>query len=350
MLKKLALAGLALLVIALITVFALQAPNDWSVDQFLRTPDVQFETLEDYPFAPNYTQVSGYRMHYVDEGPRDGAVVLLLHGQPSWSYLYRHMITPLAAAGFRVIAPDLVGFGKSDKPLSESAHSYQMHVDLMAEFVATLDLRDTTLFAQDWGGLIGLRVVARESHRFARIMLANSGLPAASGLRGWLGYPLFRAAVWREGSPESPSGEDDEAARFTKWVAWARTTEQFDFAGLVQSATQRKLTDSELAGYAAPFPDASHQAAVRIFPYLVASQLRKNQLIMDTFYRNWDKPFLTAFADSDPVTQGGEQVWIDQVPGAEGQDHRKVVGAGHFLQEDQPAELVARLVAFIRAS
>lgn len=347
MLKWLGYGLLAGLVVLTIAIFALQSSEQWSVDEFKRTPDARFADLDDYPFAPHYTQVSGYRMHYVDEGPADGKLILLLHGQPSWSYLYRHMITPLAAAGYRVIAPDLVGFGKSDKPLTEAAHSYQMHVDLMTEFVVGLNIEQASLFAQDWGGLIGLRVVAREPDRFDRIMLANTGLPAAGGIGGWLGYPLFRAAVWAEGTPESLQGAPGEAPSFTRWVAWARTATDFDFSLLFQSATERELTATELAGYAAPFPDASYQAAVRIFPYLVASQLIKNQEVMDDFYANWEKPLLTAFADSDPVSSGGEQVWIDGVPGAAGQDHRPVIKAGHFLQEDQPEDLVARLIAFV---
>ena len=225
-----------------------------------------------------------------------------------------------------------------------------MHIDLMTEFVVRLDLTDATLFGQDWGGLIGLRVVALESDRFSRIMLSNTGLPAATGVGGWLGFPLFRAAVWREGSPDSPGAGGDEEFRFTKWVAWALTTPNFDFASLFQASTQRSLSETELAGYAAPFPDANLQAAVRIFPYLVASQLRQNQAVMDDFYAQWNKPLLTAFGDSDPVTKGGEQVWIDRVPGAEGQPHAQVDNAGHFIQEDMPAELVERLVAFIKSS
>jgi len=321
--------------------------HEWAVAEVVRTPDARFSLLADYPFAPNYRSIRGYRIHYVDEGPRDGEVVLLMHGQPSWSYLYRHMIPPLVEAGFRVVAPDLVGFGKSDKPLESSAHSYQMHIDVMAEFVRDLNLQSATLFAQDWGGLIGLRVVAEEPDRFARIMLSNTGLPAASGLQGWLGYPLFKWSVWREGQVEDLAGISGGSS-FTRWVAYALTASDFDFQSLFQGATHRTLNAVELDGYAAPFPDQTYQAAVRIFPYLVPSQLRSNARVMENTFEQWNKPFLTAFGDADPVTAGGEKVWQTRVPGAANLDHSTVQNGAHFIQEDQPTELVARLVRFVR--
>ncbi len=345
---RLILGLLIILVIAaVLAVLALQAPTAWQPGEVLRTPEERFVDLPDYPFAPHYADVRGYRVHYVDEGPRDGAPILLLHGQPSWSYLYRHMIPPLTAAGFRVIAPDLVGFGKSDKPIRQSDHSYQMHIDVMADLVRRLDLQGATFFGQDWGGLIGLRVVAAEPDRFARIVLSNTGLPAADGLRGWIGYPLFRFAVWREGTPETVA-EDGEDFRFTRWVAWAKTVDAFDYAGLFQGSTQRDLSAEEQAAYAAPFPDETYQSGPRIFPYLVPSQLRQNAQIMQTVFAKWDKPLLTAFSDGDPVTAGGDKIWQESVPGAQGQPHRTIRNAGHFVQEDQPEELVETLISFIR--
>lgn len=323
-------------------IFGLQAPTDWQTGEAVRTPDARFENLPDYPFEPNYADVSGYRVHYVDEGPRDGPVVLLLHGQPSWSFLYRHMIPPLASAGYRVIAPDLVGFGKSDKPLRQSDHNYQMHIDLMTDLVRQLDLRDVTFFGQDWGGLIGLRVVAEDPTRFSAIMLSNTGLPAAGGLRGWIGYPLFRLAVWREGTPTLEDLQKEFG--FARWVAYARTTPDFDFAGLFQNATSRTLSDDELMAYAAPFPDESYMAAPHIFPYMVPSQLRQNETAMRSVFAKWDKPLLTAFGDSDPVSAGGEKVWQQTAPGAAGQPHTLIKGAAHFIQEDEPEELVRLLI------
>ena len=351
--KKLALyvGGIfvALLLGLALVVFATGREQlDWEVSEVVRTPDARFANLVDYPFAPHYEDVLGYRIHYVDEGPRDGQVILLLHGQPSWSYLYRHMIPPLVEAGFRVIAPDLVGFGKSDKPTDSNAHSYQMHIDVMGQFVAELDLQAATLFAQDWGGLIGLRVVASAPERFARVMITNTGLPAASGVQGWLGYPLFKFAVWREGEVNDLGGAGGGAS-FTRWVAYALTAGDFDFHGLFQRATHRSLSSEELAGYAAPFPDQTYQAAVRVFPYLVPSQLRSNARVMEDVFEHWDKPFLTAFGDADPVTAGGEQVWINRVPGAAQQDHARIEDGAHFIQEDQPQELVQRLIRFVNA-
>ena len=338
--------GFAVLLLSLVgLVVALQATTSWSTAETIRTPDARFANLADYPFAPNSVDVEGYRIHYVDAGPRDGDLILLMHGQPSWSYLYRHMIPLLTAEGYRVIAPDLVGFGKSDKPLNQSDHSYQMHVDVMTAFARQLDVQDVTLFAQDWGGLIGLRMVAEDSDRYTRIMISNTGLPAAGGLRGWIGYPMIRWQVWREGKPDSIS--DGGEFRFTRWIAWAMHSDNFDLPTLFQGATTRTLSDGELAGYAAPFPNEDYKAAIRVFPYLVPSQLRQTQKVMDEFYAKWDKPFLTAFGDSDAVTAGGEKVWQDTVPGAADQPHTIIKDGNHFIQEDKPEELVGLLVAFI---
>jgi haloalkane dehalogenase len=331
---------------ALAAVASLQASSEWEPGEVVRTPEERFADLPDYPFAARYVEVSGYRIHYLDEGPEGGPTVWLLHGQPSWSYLYRHMIPPLAAAGYRVVVPDLVGFGKSDKPTRQSDYTYQMHVDVMTAFVRALDLRDVTFFGQDWGGLIGLRVIAEEPDRFARIMLSNTGLPAAGGIAGWLGYPLFRLAVWLEGEVDELRPEDGEFS-FTRWVAWARTTHDFDMRNLFQFATARELSAAELAGYAAPFPDESHLAGARSFPYLVPSQLRENDRVMRKVYERWSRPLLTAFGDSDPVTAGRDVSWQQRVPGAADQPHVTVENARHFIQEDRPERLVELLIAFI---
>jgi len=345
MLRIVAKGLIVLVIIAAGGIFALQAPSSWSVGEVIRTPDDRFANLPDYPFEPNYIESLGYRVHYIDEGPKDGEVILLMHGQPSWSYLYRHMIPPLAENGYRVIVPDLVGFGKSDKPLEQSDHTYQMHVDVMTTFLRDLELQSVTLFAQDWGGLIGLRMVAEEPERFARIMLSNTGLPAASGVAGWMGYPLFRIAVWREGEPDSFA--DDDGFEFTRWVAWARSVPNFDYDALFQSGTTRELSPEELAGYTAPFPDEAYQAAPRVFPYMLPSQLRQNGKAMREVFANWDKPFLTAFSDSDPVTAGLDAIWLDTVPGSANQPHTTIKDGAHFVQEDQPEDLVQLLIQFI---
>lgn len=335
-----------LLIVAGIAIFALQGKTSWRVGEVSRTPDARFDNLPDYNFAPHYAETLGYRIHYLDEGPREGKVVLLMHGQPSWSYLYRHMIPLLSSAGYRVIAPDLVGFGKSDKPLKQSDYSYQMHLDVMTAFVKDLGIEDVTLFAQDWGGLLGLRMVPEAPDTYARVMISNTGLPAAKGVAGWVGYPLFRLAVWREGKIETLGlGGDDFS--FAKWVAFSRTTTNFDMTALFQTATHRELSAEELAGYAAPFVDETHLAGARAFPYLVPSQLRQNQRALDEFWAKWDKPFLTAFGDKDPVTAGGEKVWQRTVPGAKDQKHIIVNDGAHFIQEDRPEELVRLLIGFI---
>ncbi len=315
-----------------------QAPTRWQANKTKKTPEDRFANLPDFPFAPNYKEVLGYQAHYLDEGPKSGPAVLLLHGQPSWSFLYRKMIPPLTKAGFRVIVPDLIGFGKSDKPLQTADHNYQMHIDTMTELVKQLDLKNAVFFGQDWGGLIGLRVVANEPDRFSSIVLSNTGLPFADGLKGWLGYPLFKLAVWREGKPDTVVGKN--GFRFTRWVAWAATTPHFDLNTLFQNATSSQLSDAELAAYNAPFPDESYMSAIRKFPSMVPSQLRQNAAVMRYVFEHWQKPFITAFSDSDPVTKGMDSVWQRKVPGAKGQPHRVIAGGNHFIQEDNPMELV----------
>jgi len=348
MLKTSLIIVLFVLVAAVSAVLLMQSSSEWSPGDVVRTPDSRFENLPDYPFEANYVDVQGYRIHYVDQGPKEGETVLLLHGQPSWSYLYRHMIPLLAAKGYRVIAPDNVGFGKSDKPVAQSSHSYQMHVDVMSGFVDAIDLNDATLFAQDWGGLIGLRVVEQRPNRFARIMLSNTTLPAMGGIKGWLGYPLFRAAVWNEGDVQELNLGGDSFS-FTRWVAYAKTVNKFDFAKLFQAATTRQLSDAELAAYAAPFPSEDTIAGVRMFPTLVASQLRQNQAVMDDFYAKWSKPVITAFGSEDTLMAGQEKVW-QALPGAQGQAHTLVKGGAHFIQEDKPEELVEILTNFIQSN
>ena len=349
MLKTLLILVVVILIAAFIATVFMQSSSSWSTGKAVRTPEARFENLPDYPFEPNYIEVDGYRIHYVDEGPKDGQQVLLMHGQPSWSYLYRHMIPLLANAGYRVIAPDNVGFGKSDKPVDWSSHSYQMHVDVMSNFIDAIDLQGATLFAQDWGGLIGLRIVEQRPDRFARIMMSNTTLPAMGGIKGWLGFPLFKAAVWKEGDVQKLDLEDDSFS-FTTWVAYARTTDNFDFAGLFQRATTRELSDAELAGYAAPFPNEESMAGVRMFPSLVASQLRQNQTVMDNFYAKWDKPLITAFGDKDPIMAGQDKTWQEIVPGAKGQSHTLISDGAHFIQEDKPQELVEILIEFIKSN
>ena len=293
----------------------------------LRTPDECFTDLPGYNFEPHYTEIDGLRMHYVDTGPADGEVVLLLHGEPSWSYLYRKMIPPLAAAGLRVIAPDLIGFGRSDKPTRIDDYSYAGHVDWMRRFIEAADLNNITLFCQDWGSLIGLRVAAENQHRFARIALGNGGMP---------------------------TGDEEFPRVFRIWRAFARWSPWFPIGRILQQGSVSELSNAEVAAYDAPYPSAKYKAGARAFPRLVPTE--PDNVASDDNRKAWalfekfEKPFLTTFSNRDPITRGTEVPWQQRVPGAQGQPHVKIRNAGHFLQEDKPDELVEALVAFVRAS
>ncbi len=290
----------------------------------LRTPDDRFAALPGHPFRPNYLDVEGLRVHYVDEGPRGAAPVLLLHGEPSWSYLYRKMIPVLTAAGHRAVAPDLIGFGRSDKLRRREAYTYQRHVDWLHAVVATLDLRGITLVCQDWGGLLGLRLVAEHPERFARVVAANTFLPTGDTPLG----PAF--AAWRKFSQETPD---------------------FHVGGIVQMGCATPLPPEVIAAYDAPFPDESYKAGARQFPTLVPATpddpaAPANRAAWDALSR-FTKPFLTAFSDGDPVTATLDVQLQAHVPGCAGQPHTTIAGGGHFLQEDRGAELARVVVDFI---
>ena len=291
----------------------------------LRTPDDRFANLPGYSFAPHYVTVGdGLRMHYVDEGPRDAAPVLMLHGEPSWSYLYRKMIPPIAAAGQRAIAPDLVGFGRSDKPVRREDYTYQRHVDWMRALVEALDLRRITLVCQDWGGLIGLRLVAEHPERFARVVAANTFLPTGDRPAG----PAFLA--WRKYSQETP---------------------EFHVGGIVRGGCATELTADVEAAYDAPHPDDRYKAGARQFPLLVPitpddPAAAANRKAWEAL-RRFDKPFLTAFSDKDPITRGGDRLLQEAIPGAKEQPHTTIAGGGHFLQEDCGEALVRVVIDFV---
>ena len=302
-------------------------PTRGNAMQALRTPDERFADLPDYGFRPNYVDIDGLRMHYVDEGARDAEVVLLLHGEPSWSYLYRHMIPPLVDAGLRAIAPDLIGFGRSDKPASGSAYSYAGHVAWMRQFLETLDLEAITLFCQDWGSLIGLRLVAEHPERFARVALGNGGLP---------------------------TGDEQFPRAFRVWRAFARFSPWFPIGRILQAGTVKTLSPAEIAAYDAPFPSARYKAGARAFPRLVPTE--PDNAASAANRRAWEalarfaKPFLTTFSNRDPITRGGERPFQKGVPGAQGQEHLKIKNAGHFLQEDKPEELARVLIDFVASA
>lgn len=303
--------------------------------ELLRTPDERFAALPDFPFAPHYVDVadptdptSTIRMHHLDEGPRSGPIVLLMHGEPSWCFLYRSMIPPLVAAGFRVIAPDLIGFGRSDKPASRDDHTYARHVEWIRELLFDhLDLDGITFFGQDWGGLIGLRVAAEHIDHYARIVVSNTGLN---------------------------TGDRAPTKGFEAWLQFTQTVPEFPVGAILQGATTRELSPAEVAAYEAPFPDESFKEGARALPALVpvspddpaAAANRAAWAVLESF----DRPLLTAFSDNDPVTAGGERAFQFKVPGAAGRSHPTMVGASHFLQEDCGSDLADLLIDFVRST
>lgn len=286
----------------------------------LRTPESRFNDLPDFPFTPHYFEIrdadgTTLRLCTIDEGPRDAAPVLLMHGEPSWSFLYRRIIAGLAAAGHRVVAPDLIGFGRSDKPSEPEDYTYERHVRWMSDWLLAMRLENITFFGQDWGGLIGLRLVAAHPERFARIVVANTGLPTGEGF----------------------------SEAFGRWLQFSQSTPVLPISDIVAMGCQRTLSAAEKAAYDAPFPDESYKAGARRFPALVPitpqhGSVAENKAawkVLESFTR----PCITAFSDADPVTKGGERIFQERVPGAKGQPHVTIHGAGHFLQEDKPDEI-----------
>lgn len=340
--------------------------------QILRTPDRCFDNLPGYNFTPHYEEIaaedgSSLRIHYLDEGPADATETLLcIHGQPSWCYLYRKMIPLLTAAGHRVICPDLVGFGRSDKPAEREDYTYQRHVDWMSTWLQQLDLSNLTLVCQDWGGLIGLRLVTAHPDRFARVVVANTGLPDGHAPDG-SEIPAEMAPVMREVYDSLPVVEMHELGEkflardgppgFFYWRKYTAENPGFHPRDVfANSLGLQDLSEAEreaiLDAYAAPFPDSSYIAGARQFPSLVPifpddPSIPANRAAWEVLQR-FDKPVLTAFSDSDPVTAGGEKRFQKTVPGAAGVQHATITGAGHFLQEDQPQQLSDAILRFIR--
>lgn len=298
----------------------------------LRTPDERFAGLPDFPFAPHYVEVptgdgGTLRVHYLDEGPADGEVVLLLHGEPSWSYLYRTMIPVLVDAGLRAVAIDLVGFGRSDKPTRREDYSYAAHTDWTWAAIEAIGLDGVTLVCQDWGGLIGLRLVAENSERFARVVAANTMLP---------------------------TGDHHPGKAFLAWQKFSQEAPVFPAGQIVNGATVSELSADVIAAYDAPFPDDTYQAGARQFPLLVPTSpddpaAARNRAAWAAL-GEYDRPFLCAFSDSDPITGAAEPVLRSHVRGAAGQRHVTIAQGGHFLQEDRGPELASAVVEFIAAN
>ena len=314
----------------------------------LRTPEERFKNLKDYDFEPNYLQINGLRIHYLDEGPEDGEVIFLLHGQPAWSYLFRKMIPTLVDGGYRVIAPDMVGFGKSDKYINIDDYSHQMHVDIITNLIRELDLKDMTAHVHDWGGLVGLRVVAEEPDRFSRVIASNTGLIAPgrgliNDIRGFFLGPIFKLSIWLQGP--ATWEEFIGGNGFTNWIRYSRYTDNIDVGGVMQ--TLGSVNSEERLGYEAPFPNASYKAGAQIFPYLIPSELRKNEMAFRNVLEKWDKPFLIANSDNDPVTGNNPGIveGLKRIPSAQ---EIVIKGPGHFIQEEAGVEYAQLILDFIK--
>jgi len=297
--------------------------------EFLRTDDSCFDNLPDFNFSPNYRMVDDseagqLRVHYLDEGPKDAAPILLLHGEPSWCFLYRKLIPILVQAGHRIIVPDLIGFGRSDKPSKRTDYTYQRHVDWMKSLVLQLELKDITLVCQDWGGLIGLRLAAEDTQLYSRIVAANTMLP---------------------------TGEHDPGDAFKKWQQYSQEVPIFPAGNVINGGTTNELSAAVIAAYNAPFPEEKYKEGARQFPLLVPitpddPASAKNRAAWKVLSQ-WKKPFLTAFSDSDPITAGGDKLLQKLIPGTKGQKHTTIIKGGHFLQEDQGEVLAKVVVNFI---
>lgn len=299
---------------------------------YLRTPDERFENLPDYHYQPNYLSVDDgdggqLRVHYLDEGSRDGVPVLLFHGEPSWSYLYRKMIPGLVEAGFRVLAPDLIGFGRSDKPTERSDYTYASHISWLTQWFDKIGVNNAVLFCQDWGGLLGLRLVAGQPDRFAGVIAANTFLP---------------------------TGDVEAGEAFLNWQQFSQSVPEFPTGDIIQGATVVEFGADVKAAYNAPYPDESYKAGARQFPMLVPitpdnPESQANREAWEVLAK-FDKPFLTAFSDQDPVTNGVEKVFQSQIAGCQGQNHVTIESGGHFLQEDQGEELAQVVIDFIKTN
>jgi len=314
--------------------------------KILKTPESSFANLKDYPFKPNYMDLGSVKMHYIDEGDKNNKTIFLLHGQPTWSYLYRHMIPILVNEGYRVIAPDLIGFGKSDKPADSDAHTYAAHVAWMSTFVRKLGIKNAAAFMQDWGGMIGLRVLAGNPEWLDRLVVANTALAEVKGPTKWIMPRMLKLLKATSGKPTVEKFASK--INYGNWAGYLSHANTLEIGKLIQLLTTRNLSQAETYAYDAPFPTDEYTAGPRKMADIVASDL-------DDVYtdwqklKKWDKPVLTLFSDKDPflADQGYDKLFQTNFPGAAGQPHITVTDASHFLQEDQFTELAGRTVKWL---
>jgi haloalkane dehalogenase len=301
----------------------------------ITTPDERFDNLPQFAFAARRAEVTdptggpALAMAYLDEGPRDAAeTFLLLHGEPTWSFLYRKVVAPLVGAGHRVVVPDLIGFGRSDKPVERAEHTYARHVEWTRELLFDrLGLDQLTVFGQDWGSLIALRLVGEHPERFARVAIGNGGLP---------------------------TGDEQPNDAFAAWQAYSQSAPTLPIGGIVAGGCASRPDDAVIAAYDAPYPDESFKEGPRIFPSLVPTTptdpAHDANVAAWATLRAWTKPFLTCYSDGDPITRGADRKFLREVPGTTGQTHCTIEGAGHFLQEDRGEQLGEVLAAFVAAN
>ena len=325
----------------------------------LRTPDERFENLKDYSYKPNYMMIDDLRIHYLDEGPKDANPIFLLHGEPAWSYLFRKMIPILTAQGHRVIVPDCVGFGKSDKFISKFDYSYKHHVDVMKELVERLNLKNASFFGQDWGGLVGLRVVAELPDRFSHVIVSNTGMPARSGLSAWIFEKLVQLRVWWIGpitfeelmskaqgalTTENPSSSTG-VSMFSNWIAYSYYANDMNIAGIIENFGRINLSEAEAYAYEAPYPSGKYKAGAHVWPYLIPTQLTENEKLWQEVFEKWDKPFLVAFGEKERITLPMKDVFLERIP-----DPTVITlgGASHFVQEEVGPELAQIISDFIQ--
>ncbi len=324
----------------------------------LRTPDERFNDLKDYQFEPKYITIDGLRVHYLDEGPSNGKPIFLLHGLPTWSYLFRTMIPVFTDAGHRVIVPDLVGFGKSDKFISKHDYSYEFHINVMKNLVEELDLNNATFFGQDWGGMIGLRVVAEMPERFDSVVVSNTGMIARSGLAATLTEYFLKFMIWLNGPvtfEELKEAADkaltlkepstiDGMRMFSMWMAHSYYSEDLDVAGIITTFGRLDLTQDEIHAYEAPYPSGQYKAGAHILASLIPTQLQENERYWVDVYEKWDKPFLVAFGGDERITIRMKDDFINRIPNP---TVITVDGAGHFIQEEAGEELAEIINNFI---